>query len=200
MEGKFGIPRIAPATLPEGIESWLPFNNLRHRLTKSEALQMYVDDYRLNRLWTLPRRYLDFLRDAACVLSPDFSVYADVSPALGLYNHYRKHWLGAYWQMNGINVIPTICWGDKETFEWCFDGEPHNAVVSVSSVGTQAKADTKAAFMYGYDAMLERLNPAEIVFFGNVPAEARGNIIRVDTFYTKFDAIRGGRKNATFES
>lgn len=51
-----------------------------------------------------------------------------------IYNHYRKHWLGAYWQDNGITVIPTISWSDKESFGWCFDGELVGGTVAVSSV------------------------------------------------------------------
>lgn len=192
-EGKFGIPRIQPGFLPEEIEAWLPFNDLSRRLTKTEAVQMYVDDYRIERLWNAPTKYLGGLRNSAAVLSPDFSIYADVPQALGIYNHYRKHWLGAFWQLNGINVIPTICWGDESTFDWCFDGEPQNAIVSVSSVGTQRGQGAKAAFMRGYDAMLERLNPSGIIFFGNVPAEARGNIIHVDTFYKRFEKRREER-------
>lgn len=192
-EGKFGIPRIHPGFLPEEIEAWLPFNDLSRKLTKNEAVQMYVDDYRIERLWNAPTKYLGGLRNSAAVLSPDFSIYADVPQVLGIYNHYRKHWLGAFWQLNGINVIPTICWGDKSTFDWCFDGEPQNAIVSVSSVGTQRGQCAKAAFMRGYDAMLERLNPSGIIFFGNVPAEARGNIIHVDTFYKRFEQRREER-------
>lgn len=96
-EGKFGIPRIHPGFLPEEIEAWLPFNDLSRRLTKTEAVQMYVDDYRIERLWNAPTKYLCGLRNSAAVLSPDFSIYADVPQALGIYNHYRKHWLGAFW-------------------------------------------------------------------------------------------------------
>lgn len=95
-EGKFGIPRIHPGFLPEEIEAWLPFNDLSRRLTKTEAVQMYVDDYRIERLWNAPTKYLGGLRNSAAVLSPDFSIYADVPQALGIYNHYRKHWLGAF--------------------------------------------------------------------------------------------------------
>ena len=188
-EGKHGIPKIEPCELPE-IERWAPFNDLSRKIDKAEGLQMYVDDYRIGRLWQSPLRYIDGLRRAGAVLTPDYSIYTDVPSALGIYNHYRKHWLGAYWQQCGLTVIPTICWGGDETFDWCFDGEPHNAPVSVSSVGTQRKADTKSAFMRGYDSMLERLNPSLILFFGHVPAEARGNILHVDAFYHQFEQRR----------
>lgn len=192
-EGKYGIPKLEPCELPE-IASWVPFNDLSRKTGKTDGIQMYVDDYRIGRLWQSPLRYIDGLRRAGAVLTPDYSIYTDVPAALGIYNHYRKHWLGAYWQQCGLTVIPTICWGGEETFEWCFDGEPHNAPVSVSSVGTQRRADTKSSFMRGYDAMLERLNPSCILFFGHVPDGARGNIVYVDAFYRRFEERRENQR------
>lgn len=40
--------------------------------------------------------------------------------------------------------------------------------------------------MLGYDAMLERLAPEKIIFYGNVPDECRGNIVRIKAFTDKF--------------
>lgn len=189
-EGKYNIPKIEAGVIPEEIQQWVPFNNLKRRLTKKDGVQMYVDDYRIDRLWYNPDKYIEGLRNAGAVLSCDFSIYADIPVALGIYNHFRKHWLGAYYQQHGLNVIPTICWGEKKTFDWCFDGEPTNAPVSVSSVGTQRNAESKRGFMLGYDAMLERLNPSIVLFFGKIPAEARGNILPAETFYTRFEKAR----------
>lgn len=59
-------------------------------------------------------------------------------------------------------------------------------VVAVSSIGTQNHSETKAAFLYGYDAMLERLQPKTILFYGNVPKECKGNIVHIPPFYEKF--------------
>lgn len=179
--GMYDIPRISVAQLPY-IDGWTPLNDLSKPYTKSMGVHMYVDDYRINRLWAHPDRYLPILQRAGVVLSPDFSLYVDTPAALNIYNHYRKHWLGAYWQRNGITVIPTICWADDASFAWCFDGEPEGGTVSVSSVGTQRYADTKQAFLRGYDAMMERLQPETIVFFGKVPKECKGNICPVDAF------------------
>ena len=57
------------------------------------------------------------------VCTPDFSMYTDFPLALQINSHYRKHWLGAYWQSKGITVIPTIFWSDERSFEWCFDAD-----------------------------------------------------------------------------
>ena len=48
------------------------------------------------------------LREFRYVLSPDFSTYTEFPKAIQIYNHYRKHWVGAYLQEAGVNVIPTI--------------------------------------------------------------------------------------------
>ena len=90
------------------------------------------------------------------------------------------------WQGQGIKVIPTICWSDDSSFEWCFDGEPVGGVVAVSSVGTQNSRAAKAAFLRGYEAMCERLCPSKIIFYSSVPDECRGNIIHIKSFQDKF--------------
>lgn len=181
--GLNGIPSIQGISRVPPVGEWTPFNNLSRTFTKALGVQMYVEDYRLHRLWATPDRYVPILRRAGVVLTPDFSLYTDVPLALNLYNHYRKHWLGAYWQRHGITVLPTIGWAGEDSFAWCFDGEPSHSVVSVSSVGTQRRADTRAAFLRGYDAMLERLQPQSVLFFGKVPDGCRGSICPVEAFY-----------------
>lgn len=180
--GKYDIPRILPVDMPE-ISSWIPFNQCMNSDATHKGVHMFIEDYQIQRLWNRPTQYVDVLRRAACVCSPDFSIYTDVPQALNIYNHYRKHWLAAWWQQQGLTVIPTICWGDESTFAWCFDGEPRRSVVAVSSIGTQRHPEDAAAFMMGYDAMLERLKPETILFYGNVPSSARGNIVPVETFH-----------------
>lgn len=187
--GPWEIPDIVPQQMPF-FDEWVPFNDLSKPFTKNQGVQMFVDDYRIQRLWANPSQYVGLLSKAACVLSPDFSIYTDVPAALNLFNHYRKHWLGCYWQKNGLTVIPTVCWGDESTFTWCFDGEPERSTVAVSSIGTQRQQQTKAAFLRGYDAMLERLQPETILFWGNVPAECRGNICPVEAFYKTVERRR----------
>lgn len=66
--------------------------------------------------------------------------------------------------MYGIKVIPTICWSDEVSYNYCFDGEPKNSIVAVSSVGTQKSNKGKELFLQGYNEMLERLEPTQIIF------------------------------------
>ena len=183
------IPAIIKEENTDIPENWLGFNYCKSARTLSGVgIHMFVDDYQLQRLWNAPSRYIDALKKAALVCSPDFGLYVDVPKVLNMYNHYRKHWLAAYWQREGIKVIPTVCWSDEDSFAWCFDGDPIGGTVAVSSVGTQRNADSREAFMLGYDAMLERLHPETILFWGIVPPDARGNIIPMGTFTDQMKA------------
>ncbi len=185
---------IEPEYSHPDVDEWKPFNYIRSASPRV-GMQFYGYDYQFARLWNAPGKYLPMLSRVRCCLSPDFSIYTNVPDVLGMYNHYRKHWLAAYWQQNGIQVFPTICWGDEKTFDWCFLGEPHHSVVSVSSVGTQKSKESKEMFMYGYDAMLERLQPSHILFFGNVPKEARGSIVNIPAYWETVQ--ERGKRNAS---
>lgn len=183
--GNYGVAQIEPTHFESA--DFIGFNYARNaKNTESKAVHFFLDDYQFIRVWNDPDRYIDMLGRFKYVLTPDFSLYTDFPRALQIYNHYRKHWLGKYWQMNGINVIPTICWSDRESFEWCFDGEPTQSVVAVSSVGTQNSKEKKEKFLEGYNEMVKRLQPTQIIFYGNVPEECMGNIVHIKQFSDKF--------------
>lgn len=134
--GEFNIPALQSALFQ--VDNWISFNYAKGcEEPDQHGIHFFIDDYQFIRLWKDPDRYLPMLAKFQAVCTPDFSTYTDFPKAIQIYNHYRKHWLGAYWQENGINVIPTISWSDEDSFEWCFDGEPAGGMVAVSSVGTQ---------------------------------------------------------------
>jgi hypothetical protein len=114
-------------------------------------------------------------------------MFTDFPKAVQIYNHYRKHWLGAYWQRAGVNVIPTISWSDHDSYDWCFDGEPIGGCVIVSSVGTQKNTTAKALFLDGYREMVRRLHPDTILFYGDVPEVCEGNIINIRPYRPKYN-------------
>lgn len=187
--GVYGIPQISPISSPLPTE-WIAFNYAKtcHK-PRGKGVHFFIDDYQFIRCWNKPDQYLPLLQKFEAICSPDFSLYTDMPMAMQIYNHYRKHWLAAYWQSIGISVIPTISWSTKESFEWCFDGEPTNSVVAISSVGTQNSKARKRLFLDGYEAMVEKLRPNTILFYGQVPTECRWNIVRVKAFQDKFEEV-----------
>ena len=175
--GQYDIPEIEPAQFESA--EFIGFNYAKSaKNPESKAVHFFLDDYQFTRVWTDPDKYTAMLQRFKYVLTPDFSLYTDFPKSLQIYNHYRKHWLGAYWQMYGINVIPTICWSDRESLGWC--------VVAVSSVGTQNSKEKKQRFLDGYMEMIKRLEPTQIIFYGRVPDECKGNIVHIKQFSEKF--------------
>ncbi len=181
--GAYNVPVITPVTeYPQG--EFIPMNYaLTAKDPANKIVHCFVDDYQFIRYWNTPDKYIPRLSQFAAVCSPDFSIYIDMPTAMQIYNHYRKHWLAAYWQLHGLTVYPTISWSTPESYAWCFDGEPVGGIVAVSSVGTQASKETKRLFLQGYEEMMKRLDPAFVIFYGSVPEECDWNVVRVPPHY-----------------
>lgn len=94
--GQYSTPVIEPTQFDNA--EFIGFNYARSaKNPEDKAVHFFLDDYQFNRVWTDPDRYIPMLQRFKYVLTPDFSLYTDFPKALQIYNHYRKHWLGAYW-------------------------------------------------------------------------------------------------------
>lgn len=187
--GEYQVPAIKP-TQYDGCR-WIGFNYAaRTYKREGKGIHFFLDDYQFIRLWNEPDHYTAMLQEFDYVMSPDFSLYTDFPKALQIYNHYRKHWLAAYWQSIGVKVIPTIGWSDTESYEWCFDGEPRHSCIAISSVGCMMNRRSKELFIDGYNEMMRRLEPEQIIFYGNVPEECKGNIVKIKAFQEKFNEVQ----------
>ncbi|MCD8376753.1 MAG: DUF4417 domain-containing protein [Oscillospiraceae bacterium] len=188
--GPYGIPAIAPVQeYPQG--EFIPMNYaMTEKAPADKIIHCFVDDYQFARFWNRPDDYIQRLSKFKAVCAPDFSTYTDMPVAMQIYNHYRKHWCAAYWQLHGLTVYPTISWSTPESYAWCFDGEPVGGIVAVSSVGTQANRESKRLFLLGYKEMMRRLDPIWVIFYGHVPEECDWNVIRVPPHYDKIAARR----------
>ena len=175
--GEYDIPRILPVT-ELYIKEWIGFNYVAttKKARDLTGVNFFLWDHQFERVWNYPKRYADVLKDFGAVLSPDFSLYFDFPKAVQIFNHYRKHWCGAYWQHFGATVIPTIRWGTRDTFDWCFDGEPEGGIVAVSNVGAMKNEFTRKCFMEGYNEMLVRLQPKEVLLFGHIFDDYKGPV------------------------
>lgn len=146
--GQYDIPVLKPFDYFH--TEFIGFNFAKSaKQKKDKSIHFFIDDYQFERLWRSPAAYVDLLGNFQCVMTPDFSLYTDYPKAIQIYNHYRKQWLGAFWQALGLNVIPTVAWSNVDSFDWCFDGVPKGATVAVSSVGTQKSKKTKELFKIG---------------------------------------------------
>ena len=177
--GEYNIPVIQPTDELPKINKWLEFEkakNMRNK-PKQTGVHFFEYDFKFECVWNFPDRYADTLSSYDCILAPDFSIYVNMPKALQIYNHYRKHWISAYWQDKGLTVIPVINWGFEDSYDWCFDGEPMNSIVATSNVGCNQITELKNMWLKGYNEMLKRLNPSKILFYSNsYPENLDGNI------------------------
>lgn len=172
--GKYGSPEIEPVDVDvEGVPL-IGFNYAKtEKHPENKICHFHIDDYQFERVWHNPDIYLNILSKFKAVLTPDFSMYSDFPRAVSIFNHFRKQWCGAYWQENGITVIPTVGWIGEDSYEFVFDGLPRNALVSISTVGMFGTKENRKKFVVGYEKALEVLQPKKILFYGNVYPEMR---------------------------
>lgn len=179
-QGHWNIPRVRKQDIDTSEISLIACSDTRSKdnhLNCANGVHFFVDDYRFEGIYTHPKRTLEKYRQYAFLLTPDFSIYADMDLWRQLESVAKNRWVGAYWQDNGLTVIPTISWSTPRSFDFCFDGVEQNATVAVSTLGCKR---AKLQFMRGYDAMLDKLNPKTIICFGNPFSEMKGNIVTVD--------------------
>lgn len=188
--GEFDIPQLKGSNITN-IPELIGFNYVTScKDPENKAVHFFLDDYQFKRVWEEPQKQMERIKKFRCVFSPDFSIYTDFPKALQIYAHYKKHWVAKMWEENGIEVIPTIAWGDESTYSWCFDGEPIGGTVATTSQGTQNNETAKKLFIKGYKAMCERLKPETIIFYGKIPKECTGNIVHIKPFTEKFRIAR----------
>lgn len=128
-----------------------------------DAAHFFVDDYRFECLWNRPQHYADKFQ-GRMVLSPDFSLYTDWNENVNRWNHYRKQWLGSYFQSEGCHVIPTVGWADERSYPYCFSGIEEGSQVALSVIGCLAFNEL---FVRGFNAMLEMIRPSRVLCLGN---------------------------------
>ena len=165
--GDYEFPKINPFDMDiEGV-SLIGFNYaMTERHPEDKVCHFFLDDYQFERVWYNPDKYLSVLQRFKAVLSPDFSTYDDFPRAVSIFNHYRKQWCGAYWQENGINVIPTVGWSNPDSYDYCFDGMPRDSLVCVSTSGVFSDKESRERFLIGYRKAMDVLTPKKIIFYG----------------------------------
>lgn len=185
--GKWNIPVVKSQPLVADIKLIsCSDTKSKERYNRECGVHFFVDDYRFEHIYDNPQRTIVKYSQYKFLLTPDYSLYADMPLWRQIENVAKNRWCGAYWQAHGLTVYPTVSWGLSTTYDFCFDGIEQKSVVAIGAIGCKRN---KILFMRGYNAMLERLNPSSIICFGKPFAEMQGNIISVD-YITSRKAVR----------
>lgn len=172
----WGIPIIKKIDVPDFNLKFISFSNTKSNDHKNldKTIHFFLDDWKFEKVFNYPEKYVDCLAQYKYVLTPDFSMYTDMPIAILIYNTFKNRYCGAYWQTFGIAVIPTISWSTEESFSFCFAGIQKGSPVAISTLGCQ-KVRTK--FLEGFNKMMEIIEPSVVFCYGNPICGMEGNIV-----------------------
>ncbi len=167
--GKYDFP-VLKATSSIATKA-IPFDKANKEKDKNQWIHFYIDDYRFERIWSSPQKYLSIFKQFTGVIGPDFSVYTNMPLSMQIWNTYRNRSLSFWLQDKGIDLIPNIVWGKENSYEFCFDGIPKNSTVAISTNGCIGNKLDKYYFKKGFDKMIETVKPKTIVVYSNMPKD-----------------------------
>lgn len=173
--GKYEMPLIRKQSIDiNKIKPW-GYTKAKHndKDNSDKTIHFFTYDWLYETVYAKPEIAMEKLDQYYALLTPDFSCYFNMPKALQINSTFKNRWCGAYWQKQGMRVIPTIEWGDERSFEFCFDGVEQGAVVAVS---TYAREEYKEEFLLGYNKMLEIIKPSAILCYGDLFDGMRGNV------------------------
>jgi hypothetical protein len=163
-DNSYGIPNLRHTPL-SAVPDWLiPYRTRVRFDTTGGAVHFFLYDAIFRSVWTCPNKSARYLSKFRTVLTPDFSLDADMPLALQIFNTYRNRWCGAHWQAQGYTVIPTVGWSTPESFVFCFAGIARHSVVALTTLGTRRNRDT---FMHGFQAMIDAIQPSMVMCYGD---------------------------------
>lgn len=137
----------------------------RYIRKKKDVCHFFLDDHRLEPIWSRESVASKSIKKYKAVMTPDFSIYTDWTRAVNIYQTYRNRWMMRHWQEMGIEVIPTVNWTDKSSFDFCFTSILTNQVISLSIADFRSET-TKTNYLLGLEQMQRQLRPKKIICYG----------------------------------
>lgn len=173
----FNLPLVKKQEVSLEDAELIGYDKINQSNDYNKIVHFFLDDYKFESIYNNPDNKIEQIKKFKAVLTPNFSMFIEMPIVLQLYNTFKNRWVGAYLQKQGICVIPTVCWGDLTSFNFCFDGIEKGSIVAISTVGVK---NEKSHFLLGYNEMLQRIKPSKIICYGKPFDEMKGNIIEID--------------------
>ncbi len=188
--GEPGIPMLMNLGNPGIPRDIVPFTKAKKCSNKRQFVHFYQHDKEFSTVLTGTTRYLDMLKEFDGVITPDCTLMINQAPCLQQANTYMNRAVGYFLQRNGINVIPNIRWSDETSFSYCFLGVVPDSTVSISTHGCINDKQQKKMFKTGLEAMLDTLNPKDVLVHGYMPEDIFGEYkkqVRFHRYASEFE-------------
>lgn len=192
---RYGIPLVRKQLIdPDGIDlisftDICPASKTETLINRVKGVHFFIDDDRFHAVVEGPDKYVDKLRPYRFVLTPDVSQYADLPLCWQITAVEQNRTCGAIGQQNGLVVIPTVSWGSRDSYSVSFLGIEKESIVAVATYGCRKR---EKAFLDGYKAMLEAIEPCAVICYGAPFDGMEGTIFEVDPMASR-KVDRNGR-------
>lgn len=164
--GEYEFPKVEPyvGEIPSVLT---PYDHHRTGMTHG-AVHFFVDDdnYPCMHIWDKLQIYTRNVSRYNIIIAPDNSLYLDQSKSLNIYQLYQNRLKTAYWQKIGLNVIPTVSWGNADSFDYCFEALPSDSVLAIGGLGTKRSKSLTKLWECGVNLTIERLCPKTLILYG----------------------------------
>ena len=162
-----GMPQVKPCYFSQPPTYWQLFSQAVSNKTANRCagVLFFQDDYKFERVWSMPQKYCKILKQFPYVASPDFSLYVNMPLEMQRWNVYRNRLVASFWQTKGIPVIPTMSWSTSESHDFCFDGV-YGGTVMISTVGVLNNTVSRQLWCEGAEEMIYRVKPDHIIIYG----------------------------------
>lgn len=190
--GDVEIPCITTSNLlPERV---ITFSKAKNKREYDSWIHFYEDDSAFECLWNSPQKYLPIIKRYRGIISPDYSLYYDMPLSMQIWNTYRGKALAQWFQQNGVEIIPNVRWGDERTYELACLGIESCKTIAISTHGCIKTHNAKTMFVSGFDYVLNKLNPKNVVVYGRMPdkifALAKMQGVQLISFESEFSLSR----------
>lgn len=164
----FDIPLItAQAGIPTRLICFSEATGKHRAPDRLAWVHWYEDDVRMERFWARPDRYLDRLRQYGGVISPDFSVYRNMPRATKIHNTFRNQALGAWLQVQGLQVIANVRLSGRESIPYALAGVPHRATLALGLHGCVKDVANRVNVAEELRLVCDLCEPTDLVVYGS---------------------------------
>ena len=166
MQASATIPTLRPYEMESVPKKLVPYNVWRSDRSKGDCVHFFISDYMFVGLLYASDDELHELAEANCVITPDFSQYADMPPEQRMHNCLLNRLVAARMQSLGVNIIVNATWSTPDSFAYCFDGLPTGCAIAINSNGARRLDTSKYLWRRGYEEAIRRLRPSLILRYG----------------------------------
>ena len=161
--------------------------NLKDSATST--IHFFQDDFLFEPTITSEKKSnakLETFRKYQSVILPDCSIYTNLPLPVQQYQTYKSRAYGIYLLSNGVNVIPSIRWGDKYSWDFCFEGIKKHSLLAVGTLSALGTSEDRENFHKGFLEMINRLDPSSLIIYGKLPDEEKFLCHEKRIFYREY--------------